>query len=93
MKGSIISFLAAGVALWAFLHFANLAIFVAWQSAFTHANVLRLTKWFYGYCGAAIMCFIGAVALLVKGVRLRKIAAQKIRSEEKTDVPHRSRLE
>ena len=63
-------FILAAVALIALYQVVNLAIFTAWQTAFTNANVSALTWWFYLYCGIAIALLIAAILFVRQGFKI-----------------------
>ena len=52
------------------LLFLNQALFLAWQSAFTSANLPLLKKWFYINCFLAILSAFAAIILFVKGYKI-----------------------
>jgi len=62
----------AGIAFLAFLNFANQALFFVWQSAFTHANIPEIRKWFYITCALALMSIVATIAFVLKGFRMPK---------------------
>lgn len=52
--------------------FLNAALQVAWLSAFTHANVLRLRIYFIIYCMLLILSGVGIVFCIKRGNSLKK---------------------
>jgi fucose permease len=50
----------------------NLAIYTAWKSAFTGADVDSLRVWFYFYCGVVVALIVAEVLLIRKGLKLCK---------------------
>lgn len=59
------------------LYLANQAYFTAWRTAFTHANVPLLKKWFYVFCLAGAASFIASAVFLIGGVKKLKALKRK----------------
>jgi len=72
MKKRGIFFSIAAIAALAFLFFANQALFFVWQSAFTHANLPNIRKWFYINSALAGVSIIGAIFFIIKGCKVKK---------------------
>ncbi len=67
----------AGISFLAFLLFANQSLFFIWQSAFTHANISAIQKWFLLSSVLAILSMMVTVFLVLRGIKISREEQKK----------------
>ena len=61
---------SAAVCFVMFAYFLNLAIFVAWQTSFTNADIAKLESYFYFDCAIMAASLFTGIFLFLKGRKI-----------------------